>query len=293
MTAQPRLPYNNFMREIQTSSITTAVASLVQHANYEIPPDVMMALSKARQAEKSQLGKEMLDCLIENAHQTPDIRKPLCQDCGVAVVFIDIGQDVHVNGSDLESAVVEGVRIGYGEGFLRKSMVACPFTDRKNTDDNTPPVIHYRIVPGERLKISVMAKGSGAENMSRLFMLKPVEGRGGIIDAAIRTVEEAGGKPCPPVIVGIGIGGTAEASMILAKRSLLRKVGTSSPDADTSALENEILAKLNQLGIGPLGLGGSVTAMAVHIESMPCHIASLPVAVNLQCHSSRHKEAVL
>ena len=165
----------------------------------------------------------MLDCLIENAHQAPDIRKPLCQDCGVAVIFVDIGQDVHVTGGDLKTAIVEGVRNGYGEGFLRKSMVACPFTERKNTGDNTPPVIHYRIVPGDRLKISLMAKGSGAENMSRLFMLKPAEGRGGVIEAAVRTVEEAGGKPCPPVIVGIGIGGTAEASMILAKRSLSQK----------------------------------------------------------------------
>jgi fumarate hydratase subunit alpha len=293
MTGSPRLPYNNFMREIQTSSITSAIARLVQQANYEMPPDVMMALSKARQAEKSQLGKEMIDCLIENAHQAPDIRKPLCQDCGVAVVFIDVGQDVHISGSDLETAIADGVREGYGEGYLRKSMVACPFSERSNTGDNTPPVIHYRIVPGDKLKISVMAKGSGAENMSRLFMLKPAEGRGGVIDAAVRTVEEAGGKPCPPVIVGIGIGGTAEASMLLAKRSLLRKVGASSPDADTFALEGEILMKLNQLGIGPLGMGGSVTALAVHIESMPCHIASLPVAVNLQCHSARHKEVVL
>ncbi len=235
----------------------------------------------------------MMDCLIENAHQAPEICKPLCQDCGVAVIFLDVGQDIHVTGGELEAAVVEGVRKGYGEGYLRKSMVACPFTERTNTGDNTPPVIHYRIVPGDKLKISLMAKGSGAENMSRLFMLKPAEGRGGVIEAAVRTVAEAGGKPCPPVIVGIGIGGTAEASMLLAKRSLLRKVGEPSPDTDTAALEREILTILNQLGIGPLGLGGSVTALAVHIESMPCHIASLPLAVNLQCHSARHKEAVL
>ena len=281
------------MHEIQSSLITATVAHLAEVANYEIPPDVLTALSRARNAEKSPLGKEMLDCLIENAHQAPEIRKPLCQDCGVSVIFLDVGQDVHVIGGDLDTAVADGVRTGYGEGFLRKSMVACPFTERKNTGDNTTPVIYYRIVPGDRLKISLMAKGSGAENMSRLFMLKPADGRGGVIEAAVRTVEEAGGKPCPPIIVGIGVGGTAEASMLLAKRSLLRKVGEPSPDADTAALEREILAILNQLGIGPLGFGGSITALAVHIESMPCHIASLPVAINLQCHSARHKEALL
>ena len=293
MTAPPRLTYNIAMREIQAAIITATVARLAENANYEMSPDVLTALSRARDAEKSPLGREMLDCLIENAHQAPETRKPLCQDCGVAVVFLDVGQDIHVIGGDLETAVIDGVRKGYGDGYLRKSMVASPFTERKNSCDNTPPVIHYRIVPGEKLKISLMAKGSGAENMSRLFMLKPAEGRGGVIESVIRTVEEAGGKPCPPVIVGIGIGGNAEASMILAKRSLLRKVGERSPDVDTAALEREILTILNQLGIGPLGLGGTVTALAVHIESMPCHIASLPVAVNLQCHSARHKEAVL
>jgi fumarate hydratase subunit alpha len=281
------------MREIQIPLITQTVARLAQEANYEMVSDVLTALSRARDIEKSPLGREVLDCLIENAHQAPSLRKPLCQDCGVAVIFVDVGQDVHVTGGDLETAIVEGVREGYGEGYLRKSMVACPFTERTNTGDNTPPVIHYRIVPGDELKISLMAKGSGAENMSRLFMLKPAEGRGGVIEAAVRTVEEAGGKPCPPVIIGIGVGGTAEASMVLAKRSLLRKVAQPSPDAATAALEREILTIVNQLGIGPLGLGGSVTALAVHIESLPCHIASLPVAVNLQCHSARHKEAVL
>jgi fumarate hydratase subunit alpha len=281
------------MREIQTALITQTVARLAEEANYQMPSDVLTALTRARDTEKSPLGREMLDSIIENAHQAPSLRKPLCQDCGVAVVFLDIGQEVHIAGGDLETAVVEGVRKGYGEGYLRKSMVTCPFTERKNTGDNTPPVIHYRIVSGDQLKISLMAKGSGAENMSRLFMLKPAEGRDGVTLATIRTMEEAGGKPCPPVIVGIGIGGTAEASMLLAKRSLLRRVGQPGPDADTAALERDILSKLNQLGIGPLGLGGTVTALAVHIESMPCHIASLPVAVNLQCHSARHKEAVL
>jgi fumarate hydratase subunit alpha len=281
------------MREIQTSLITQSVAKLAQEANYEMVPDVLVALSRAVENEKSPLAREILDCLIENAHQAPSLRKPLCQDCGVAVVFVDVGQEVHIAGGALETAIVDGVRKGYGEGYLRKSMVAYPFTERTNTGDNTPPVIHYRVVPGDKLKISLMAKGSGAENMSRLFMLKPAEGRGGIIEAVVRTVEEAGGKPCPPIIIGVGVGGTAEASMLLAKRSLLRRVAQPSPDADSAALEREILTIVNQLGIGALGVGGTVTALAVHIESLPCHIASLPVAVNLQCHSARHKEVVL
>ena len=281
------------MREIQTSLISTEIARLAEEANYELSPDMMTSLDKARDAEKSTLGREVLNFLVENARKAPEIKKPLCQDCGVAVVFLDVGQDVHVVGGDLESAVSEGVRKGYADGYLRKSMVDCPFGARKNTGDNTPPVIHYRIVPGNRLKISLMAKGSGAENMSRLYMLKPAEGRAGVIDAVVRTVEEAGGKPCPPIIIGIGIGGTAEESMLMAKRSLLREVGQPSKNPDSAALEADILKRVNELGIGPLGLGGTITALAVHIDSMPCHIASLPVAVNLQCHSARHKEVVL
>jgi len=293
MTAPVRLPYNIDMREIHASIISTSIACLAEEANYEMAQDVLAALLGAKETEKSTLGREILEFLVENARQAPKIKKPLCQDCGVAVVFLDIGQDIHVVGGDLDEAVTEGVRRGYGEGYLRNSMVACPFTERKNTCDNTPPIIHYRIVPGDKLKISLMAKGSGAENMSRLFMLKPAEGRGGVIESAVRAVEDAGGKPCPPVILGIGIGGTAEESMLVAKRSLLRKVGQPSSDPDAAALEVEILEKVNNLGIGPLGLGGTVTALAVHIESMPCHIASLPVAINLQCHSARHKEVVL
>ncbi|MGI2336623.1 MAG: fumarate hydratase [Dehalogenimonas sp.] len=281
------------MREIQTSIITRTVAQLAEQANYELAYDVQIALGRAKEAEKSPIGRELLDSFAENAHRAPELRRPLCQDTGVAVVFLDIGQDVHVTGGELEAAVVDGVRIGYQKGYLRKSMVTVPFSERKNTGDNTPPVIHYRVVPGEQVKISLMAKGSGAENMSRLFMLRPADGRDGVVDAAVKTVEEAGGKACPPVIVGIGIGGTAEASMLMAKRSLLRKVGQSSADVETEALEREILFRINQLGIGPLGLGGTVTAMAVHIESMPCHIASLPVSVNLQCHSARHREALI
>lgn len=293
MTSGPQTAYNNPMREIQSSIITRTVAQLAEEANYELAYDVQIALGRAKEAEKSAIGRELLDSFAENAHRAPELRRPLCQDTGVAVVFLDIGQEVHVTGGELEAAVVDGVRIGYQKGYLRKSMVTAPFSERKNTGDNTPPVIHYRVVPGEQVKISLMAKGSGAENMSRLFMLRPADGRDGVIDAAVKTVDEAGGKACPPVIVGIGIGGTAEASMLMAKRSLLRKVGQSSTDVETEALEQEILFRINQLGIGPLGLGGTVTAMAVHIESMPCHIASLPVSVNLQCHSARHREALI
>ena len=281
------------MREIQTSVITSTVARLADEVNYEISSDVMVALDRAASTERSPLGRELLDILTENANRAPELRQPLCQDTGVAVVFLDIGQDVHVAGGDLATAVTDGVREGYRKGYLRRSMVSQPFTGRNNTGDNTPPVVHYRIVSGDRLKISLMAKGSGAENMSRLFMLKPAEDRDGIIEAAIKTVADAGGKACPPVIVGIGIGGTAEACMLLAKRSLLRKVGQLSPEAADAALEQEILNRVNQLGIGPLGLGGTVTALAVHVASMPCHIASLPVAVNLQCHSARHREEIL
>lgn len=281
------------MREIQASEITRIVARLAEEANYEISSDVMVALDRAGSIERSPLGRELLDILAENANRAPELRRPLCQDTGVAVVFLDIGQEVHIAGGDLEEAVTEGVRQGYRQGYLRQSMVSKPFTERTNTADNTPPVLHYRIVPGDQVKVSLMAKGSGAENMSRLCMLKPAEGREGIIEAAVKTVTDAGGKACPPLIVGIGIGGTAEACMLLAKRALLRKVGQPSPNSDEAALEQEILNRINQLGIGPLGLGGTVTALAVHVISMPCHIASLPVAVNLQCHSARHREEIL
>jgi fumarate hydratase subunit alpha len=281
------------MREIQASAITRTVAQLFQQANFELGEDVLTALKQARQAEESPLGREALSQLLENARIAAEERLPLCQDCGTAVVFLEIGQEAHITGGDLHNAIEEGVRRGYVEGYLRKSIVGQPFSARVNTGDNTPPVIHTEIVPGDRIKITVMPKGGGAENMSRLAMLKPGDGSQGITDFVIRAVDEAGGKPCPPVIVGLGIGGTAEGAMLLAKKSLLRPVAAPSPDPETAGLEREILARINNLGIGPLGFGGRVTALAVHIETAPTHIASLPVAVNLQCHSARHKEAVL
>ena len=281
------------MREIKTSAITQAVAQICQDVNFELGEDVVAAIKQARQTEESPLGREVLGKLLENARIAQEERLPLCQDCGTAVVFLEIGQDNHLVGGELSVAIAEGVRQGYTAGYLRKSIVNQPFSDRINTKNNTPPVIHTEIVPGGRFKITVMSKGGGAENMSRIAMLKPGDGRQGVIDFAVKTVDEAGGKACPPLIVGLGIGGTADSVMLLAKKALLRPVGKLNPDSEIAELEKEILTGVNNLGIGPLGFGGRTTALAVHAEVMPAHIASLPVAVNLQCHSARHKEVLL
>jgi fumarate hydratase subunit alpha len=281
------------MREIKAAEITKTVSTLCQEANFGLGEDVLTALKKALKTEESPLGREVLTQLIENAGVAGDERVALCQDCGTAVVFLEIGQDVHVSGGDLYAAVEEGVRLGYDQGYLRKAMVKQPFSARINTKDNTPPVIHTEIVPGDSLKIMVMPKGGGAENMSKLAMLLPNDGKEGIINTVVRAVEEAGGSACPPLVIGVGVGGTSEKAMLLAKKALLRKVGQPSPDPEIAALEKDILAKVNELGIGPMGFGGSTTALAVHVEVSPTHIVSLPVAVNLQCHSARHKEAIL
>ncbi len=281
------------MREIKAEDITQAVADLCQQANFELGDDVLQALKQTRKVEESPLARDALDRLIENAAIAREESLPLCQDCGTAVVFLEIGQEVHITGGDLYTAVTEGVRQGYAKGYLRKSMVDRPFSERINTGGNTPPVIHARIVPGDKLKITVMPKGSGAENMSRLAMLKPGTGSEGIADMVVKTVSEAGSNPCPPVVIGLGIGGTAEKAMLMAKEALLREIGKPNPDPEITALEKDILAQVNALGIGALGLGGTVTALAVHAEVAPTHIASLPVAVNLQCHSARHREVVL
>jgi fumarate hydratase subunit alpha len=281
------------MREIETGKITETIARLCQQANYELGEDVLAALEKAEQAEESPLGRAILRELLENAQIAREGVFPLCQDCGTAVVFLDIGQDAHIVGGDLRVAVEEGVRQGYAQAYLRKSMVKQPFTARINTGDNTPAVLHTGIVPGESLRIVVMSKGGGAENMSRLAMLKPAQGREGIIETVVTAVDEAGGMPCPPLILGLGIGGTAEMAMLQAKRSLLRPVGQPSPDPELAELERDILERVNDLGIGPMGLGGRTTALAVHALAMPAHIASMPLAINFQCHSARHREAVL
>ena len=281
------------LKEIKASAITETVAQLCQRANFELDEDVLAALKSAQQTEESPLGKEILHQIIENAQIAERKNLPLCQDCGTAVVFLEIGQEAHVVDGDLYTAVTEGVRQGYTQGYLRKSMVSQPFSARKNTKDNTPPVIHAEIVPGDRIKVICLPKGGGAENMSKLAILRPGEGREGIIDLVVRTVDEAGANPCPPLIIGLGIGGTAEGAMLLAKKALLHPLGKLNPDPEVAELEQELLSRINDLGSGPLGLGGSTTALAVHAEVRPTHITSLPVAINFQCHSARHKEARL
>lgn len=281
------------MREIEASAITQTVARLCQEANFVLGEDVLAALKRAQKTEESPLGREVLSQIIENAEIAESERLPLCQDCGTAVIFLEIGQDVHITGGYLHAAVEKGVRKGYSQGYLRKTIVSRPFSARINTKDSTPPVIHTEIIPGEKLKIICLPKGGGAENMSRLVMLKPSEGRQGVIEAVVKAVEQAGGNPCPPLIVGVGIGATSEMTMLLAKKALLRMVGEHNSDTEIAQLEKELLSRINDLGIGPLGFGGRTTALAVHAEVMPTHIASLPVAVNFQCHSARHREAML
>ena len=281
------------MRDIEAQEITKTVSRLFQEACHELPEDVLNSLKQAREVEESPVGREVLDRILENAELSTKERIPLCQDTGAAVVFLELGQEAHIVGGDLYAAVNEGVRQGYAEGYLRKSMVRQAYSARVNTKDNTPAIIHTDVVPGDKLKIIVMPKGGGAENMTRLGMLTPAMGRQGIIDFVVNAVDEAGSNPCPPVIVGVGIGGTAEKTLMLAKRALLRKVGEPNPDAEVAQLEKEILQRINNLGIGPVGYGGRITALAVHAEVFPAHIASVPVAVNLQCHSARHKEALL
>ncbi len=281
------------MREISSKKVTETVARLFQEANFDLGEDVLDSLKRAKDKEESPLGRQVLEQILENAKIAKGERIPLCQDCGTAVVFLELGQDVHIVDGDLYAAVEEGVRQGYDQGYLRKSIVGQPFSARVNTKDNTPAIIHTDIVGGDNLRITVMPKGGGSENMSRLAVLKPAEGRQGVIDFVARAVEEAGSNPCPPVIVGVGVGGTADKAMILAKKALLRPVGEPNPDTEVAELEREILERVNGSGIGPQGFGGSITALGVHAEVFPSHIASLPVAVNLQCHSARHKEAVL
>ena len=266
---------------------------MCQEANFFLPEDVLDAIKKAVDNEVSPLGKTTLERIVENASIAARERVPLCQDCGVAVVLLRLGQDVHITRGDLNAAIEEGVHRGYAEGYLRKSMVRHPFSSRTNTKDNCPPVIHTEIVPGDKLTIILMPKGGGSENMSCLAMLQPAQGRQGVIDFVVKAVDEAGSNPCPPVIVGIGIGGTAEKASLLAKEALLRPLSQPNADPEVADLEEELLRKVNSLGIGPQGFGGSTTALAVHVEVFPCHIASLPVAVNIQCHSARHKEVTL
>ena len=276
------------VRQVDVAEITSAVARMCMEANYDLPADVYAALGAAKATEESPTGRAVLDQLVENADIARQDRVPICQDTGLAVVFVELGQDVHLVGGDFEEAVNAGVSRGYTDGYLRKSSVTQPGDARINTKDNTPAIIHTRIVPGDKVWIAVMPKGGGAENMSSLNMLKPAQGAAGIVQAVVDTVSRAGSNPCPPVVIGVGIGGTIERVTLLAKRALLRDVGSRHPDERLAAMEDEMLARINALGIGPQGLGGTTTALAVFIEEAPCHIASMPVAVNVQCHAQRH-----
>ena len=280
------------MREIHCSKVIKAVTKLCKAANFCLPQSTYELLEKALNQEDSTLGKMVLERIFENARIALGEEIPLCQDCGSTIVFVEIGNQVQIKGGTLAEAINEGVRLGYKEGYLRKSI--CHPISRKNTGDNTPAVVHIDIVKGNSLKIIVMPKGGGSENMAKLKMLSPSAGKKGIGDFVVKSVEEAGSNPCPPIIVGVGIGGgSAERAMFLAKKALLRKVGETNPDPEIAELEKEILKGVNNLKIGPQGFGGKITALACYIEVEPCHIASLPLAVNLQCHSARYAEVIL
>ena len=280
------------MREICTADIEAAVEKLCMDANYYLNEDILLALKEGMQGEESDTGRAILGQLVRNASVASEKKLAICQDTGMVVVFAELGQDVHITGGGITEAINEGVRRGYKKGFLRNSVVGDPIM-RKNTGDNTPAVIHYDIVAGESLKITIAPKGFGSENMSAVKMLKPSDGLEGIKKAIVETVDNAGPNPCPPVIVGVGIGGTMEKAAYLAKKALLRPVDKRSTIEHISALEIEMLESINRLGIGPGGLGGRVTALAVNIEVFPTHIAGLPVAINMSCHATRHAEVVL
>ena len=277
------------MRELSSSAIAEAVARLCIQANTRLPRDVLDTISAARRAEEWPVAQEILDRILENDSIGGDT--PICQDTGMACVFLEVGQEVHITG-DVHAAVDEGVRRGYTEGYLRKSVVSDPL-ERVNTGDNTPAVLYIDLVPGEQVRITVAPKGFGSENMSRIAMLKPSDGLEGVRRFVLETVDLAGPNPCPPIVVGVGIGGTFDRCALLAKRALLRDLGAPSPNPFYAGLERELLEQINALGIGPQGFGGRTTALAVHIETMPTHIAGLPCAVNINCHVSRHATEVL
>src|SRR4030042_545977 len=279
------------MREISVKLITEKVRDLCMKANTDLGEDVLQAFDRAMQEEESSLGVEILKELKENARIAKEENVPICQDTGFAIVFVELGQEVHLVGGSLNEAIQEGVRQGYKDGYLRKS-ICHPFT-RANTGDNTPAIIHTEVIPGENVKITVAPKGGGSENMSRVTMLTPSDGVEGIKRFVVQRVKESGSNPCPPTLVGVGIGGTFELAGFLAKKCLLRSLGSKNPDPELDKLESGILNEINKLGIGPQGLGGRTTSLAVHILMMPCHIASFPLAVNIQCHAHRHTETII
>lgn len=278
------------MRQVSSKEIATKVKELCLKAATDLGPDIQFALKEALKKEESPLGRDILTQIITNFEIADKEKKPMCQDTGLAVFFVDLGREVELDGL-LEESIDEGVRQGYEEGFLRKSL--CDPFSRKNTGDNTPSVIHTTIVDGSKIKISMAPKGGGSENMSALKMLKPSDGIEGVKDFVVDTIRTAGGNPCPPIIVGVGIGGNFEKSAILAKKALMRELGHCNPDSVLAALESDLELSVNNLGIGPMGFGGVTTALGVHVEAAPCHIASLPVAVNIQCHAARHKEITI
>ncbi len=280
------------MKTIHADRIRDCIRDMCMEANYYLSEDMKDALAYAASEEKNPLGVQILSQLQDNLSIAGEEKIPICQDTGMAVVFLEIGQDVHIAGGLLEDAVNEGVRLGYTEGYLRKSVVSDPLI-RKNTGDNTPAVIHTEFTAGDSIRITVAPKGFGSENMSRIFMLKPADGEEGVKEAIINTVKEAGPNACPPVVVGVGVGGTFEKAAIMAKKALLRKIGTHSDLPHIKCMEEEILERINQSGIGPAGLGGSVTALAVNINVYPTHIAGLPVAVNMCCHVNRHVTRII
>ncbi|HEY8499259.1 MAG TPA: fumarate hydratase [Clostridia bacterium] len=280
------------MKEIHVSKIIDAVEKLCIDSNYYLNEDIYKALAAALNAEKSENGRMVLETIIKNAEIAAEEKMPICQDTGMAVVFLEVGQDVRITGGNLYDAVQEGVRRGYKNGYLRFSVVKDPLV-RDNTGDNTPAVIHTEIVDGDGLKIDVAPKGFGSENMSAVSMLKPSDGVDGVADFVLKTVSEAGANPCPPIIVGVGIGGTMEKSALLAKKALLRPLHSRSTDHHIAELERDLLFKINKLGTGPAGIGGTTTALAVNIETYPTHIAGLPVAVNIGCHATRHASVIL
>ena len=281
------------MREVNVVDLIPVVKKLCIDANYYMGEDVIAKIKEFKEKEESPTAINVLDILLENYKLAATEKMPSCQDTGIAVVFVELGQDVHIVGGDFTEAINEGVRQGYKDGYLRKSMVADPIIDRINTKDNTPAIIYTEIVPGDKIKITIAPKGGGSENMSEVKMMKAADGIKGVVEFIVDRVSRSGGNPCPPIVVGVGLGGNFEQSALLAKKSLLRSLTEKNPDPKWAKVEEEILEKVNNLGIGPQGLGGRTTALAVHILTKPCHIASMPVAVNIQCHAARHKSAVI
>jgi fumarate hydratase subunit alpha len=279
------------MREIHVEEIRDNVAQICIDAAYNLSEDVLSAFDRALETETEPAAKEIIGLLMQNARIAREDHIPICQDTGIAIFFVEIGQDLRIKNGFIVEAINEGVRKGYREGYLRKSVVD-PIT-RKNTGDNTPAIIYIELVPGDKLKISFMPKGAGSENMSAIRMLRPTEGVEGIKQFVLECVRRAGANPCPPVVIGVGIGGDYEKAALISKKALLRPVGNPNPKLELASLEMELLKAVNRTGIGPEGLGGKVTALAVHVESFPCHIASLPVAVNINCHAARHKTIIL